>query len=253
MRAILTYHSLDTTGSPISVSPEVFRAHCEFLASGRVPVVPLETLVENPPAGDAIALTFDDGFVNFETHAAPLLEQHALPATLFVVSDHVGGHNDWGGRPAGNVPHLPLLSWPALAALQNRGVKIGAHSRRHRPLAQLQADVLADEVQGSVLHIESALGRRPAAFAYPFGDVSPRAAAAVRAVCPLACTTALRALGSSEDPVLLPRVDMYYFRERGQLEAWGTAAFRSRLWLRGQGRRLRQLAAGAARNRDHAA
>lgn len=253
MRAILTYHSIDVSGSPISVSPDVFRAHCDFLSSGRVRVLPLETLLTDPRAGDAVALTFDDAFVNFATHAAPLLDRHGLPSTLFVVSDHVGGHNDWGGRPAFGVPHLPLLTWPELAELQNRGVQIGAHTRHHQPLVQLRGAELADEVQGAVARIESALGRRPDTFAYPYGAVDSEAAAVVRDACAWACTTELRALGTDEDRVLLPRLDMYYFRDPGQLEAWGTAAFRSRLWLRGQGRRLRRLARGASSRMEHAA
>jgi hypothetical protein len=32
-----------------------------------------------------------------------------------------------------------------------------------------------------------------------------------------------------------------YFRKQGQLEQWGTPAFRRRLWLRAQGRRVRRL------------
>ena len=253
MRAILTYHSIDDSGSPISVSPGVFRAHCGFLVSGKVQVVSLETLWESPPAGDAVAITFDDGFSNFATQAMPLLQDHALPSTLFVVSDHVGGHNDWGGQKARGVPHLPLLSWTDLSELERRGVRIGAHTRRHRKLTAIGGIELMDEVQGCLSRIESALGRRPTSFAYPFGAVSEGAAAVVRDACALACTTELRALGTHEDRALLPRLDMFYFRGRGQLEAWGTAAFRSRLWLRGQGRRLKQLAAGAASTSDSAA
>jgi hypothetical protein len=41
--------------------------------------------------------------------------------------------------------------------------------------------------------------------------------------------------------VRLPRLDAWYFRDEGQLEQWGTPAFRRRLWLRAQGRRVRRL------------
>ncbi len=44
MRAILTYHSIDSSGSPISLSEESFRGHVRFLGSGRVSVVPLAEL-----------------------------------------------------------------------------------------------------------------------------------------------------------------------------------------------------------------
>src|SRR5690606_37701023 len=60
MRAILTYHSIDESGSPISVSREAFRAHVRWLASGAVKVRPLAELVDARDGGDAVAITFDD-------------------------------------------------------------------------------------------------------------------------------------------------------------------------------------------------
>lgn len=253
MRAILTYHSIDASGSPISVSPEVFRAHCQFLASRKVRVLPLASLFEDPAADDVVALTFDDGFANFATEAAPCLEAHGLPSTVFVVTDHVGGSNDWGGRVSSNVPHLPLLGWDDLLSLQHRGVTLGAHTRRHRLLTDLRGNELLDEVQGGIDRLASVAGRRPEAFAYPYGAVDSVVAAVVRGASVWGCTTELRALGRREDRALLPRLDMYYFRSPGQLEAWGTAAFRSRLWLRSQGRRLRRLATGTTLGMEHAA
>ena len=73
MRAILTYHSIDSSGSPVSVSEETFRAHARFLGSGRVSVGPLADLPSLPDEEDAVALTFDDGFLNFSMLAMPLL------------------------------------------------------------------------------------------------------------------------------------------------------------------------------------
>ena len=98
MRAILTYHSIDDSGSPISVAPEEFRAHVRWLSSGLVRVVPLAELVTLPPEEEAVAITFDDAFQNFASVAAPLLYEHGLPATLFVVSGRVGRDNAWGDR-----------------------------------------------------------------------------------------------------------------------------------------------------------
>ena len=36
------------------------------------------------------AITFDDGYRDFYTHALPLLQRKGIPAALFVVTDHVG-------------------------------------------------------------------------------------------------------------------------------------------------------------------
>jgi peptidoglycan/xylan/chitin deacetylase (PgdA/CDA1 family) len=244
MRGILTWHSLDASGSPISVHPDVFRRQVDFLASGRVRVVPLAWLAHSPDDGaDAVALTFDDGFANVGTIAVPLLHERRLPATIFVVPEHVGGRNDWGGGRGPSVPTLPLMPWSALQLAQESGIEIGAHTRRHRDLATLTAAALEDEVAGCVERIAGVLGQRPGSFAYPYGSVGADAVIAVRDVYRQAVTTELRVLAANDDAVLLPRIDMYYFRQTGQLEAWGQVAFRRRLWLRAQGRRVRHLVA----------
>lgn len=247
MRAILTYHSIDESGSPISVSPEAFRAHVRWLASGAVRVVPLEDVLRHGDGQDAVAITFDDGFENFATHALPALHEAGLPVTVFVVAEHAGGANDWGGRHAPGVPALPLMSWETLARLRERGVTLGAHTRRHRDLTRVRGAALEDEVAGCVERMAAELGERPRTFAYPYGAVDETSATVVRDVFALACTTELRAMRDDEDRARLPRLDMFYFREAGQLEAWGRPSFRGRLWLRAQGRRVRRLVQGEGR------
>ena len=50
MKAILTYHSVDDSGSAVSVSPDAFRRHVRWLASERVRVVTVPQLPALPPA-----------------------------------------------------------------------------------------------------------------------------------------------------------------------------------------------------------
>jgi peptidoglycan/xylan/chitin deacetylase (PgdA/CDA1 family) len=241
VRAIFTYHSIDPSGSAISIAPEVFRDHVRWLASGRVRVVPLAELRDTPAEVDAVALTFDDGFRNFADVAAPLLREHRLPATVFVVSEHVGATNAWEGAAGAAVPTLPLMTWHELAHLRADGFEIGAHTRRHPRLAFVRGAALRDEVAGCADRIASEVGVRPESFAYPYGSVGPDVIALVRDVYRRACTTALRTVAVTDDAALLPRLDMYYFRTPGRLDAWGTARFRRHLWLRANARRIRQL------------
>src|SRR5919199_1925891 len=180
MRATLTYHSIDPSGSCISVDLGTFRQHVRWLASGRVRVVPLDELPRLPAEADAVALTFDDGFANFASLAAPLLLAHGLPVTLFVVTARVGSTNAWGGRAALEVPTLPLLDWDALGRLAERGVRLGAHGRHHRRLATATDAEVVDEVCGSAEDLEARMSTRPTAFAYPYGSVSAAATECVR-------------------------------------------------------------------------
>jgi peptidoglycan/xylan/chitin deacetylase (PgdA/CDA1 family) len=241
MHAILTYHSIDDSGSPVSVDEAAFRRHVTWLASGAVRVVRLGELPDLAPEVDAVALTFDDGFANFADRAWPLLKAHALPVTVFVVSEHVGRTNLWGGREAPGIPVLPLLAWDALGRLAGEGVTLGAHGRSHADLGPLRGEALADETAGAAERIAAETGRRPEAFAYPYGHWSPAAVAAVGRSYRWGCTTEHRLLAAREVPHRLPRLDAFYFRRSG-LDGWGSAGFRTGVRIRGALRRIRALA-----------
>lgn len=245
MRAILTYHSIDDSGSPISIDARAFKEHMRFLAAGRPRVVPLSHIAAAPD--ESVALTFDDAFANFADVALPVLADCGLPATLFVVSDHVGGQNDWEGYAPTNgaIPTLPLMTWVQLRAARAQGIEIGAHTRRHPYLTSLSATQLTDELEGGAERIRSELGERPVAFAYPYGDLDGSVVDAVGRCYNTACTTELRPLAPGEDALRLPRLDAYYLRAPGALEQWGSTAFQRRLWIRAQARRVRRLVTAA--------
>ena len=244
MRAILTYHSIDSSGSVLSVDAATFRRHVTWLSSGRVRVMTIPQLAEFGPDTDAVALTFDDGFANFATVAWPLLREHGLPATVFVVTDHVGATNAWERSAGGAIPILPLLGWDALGQLAAEGATIGSHSRTHPHLTALDRERLVDEVAGSAALLRARLGGTAAIFAYPYGAVNDRVAALVRDTYRWGCTTALRPLEPGVSAHLLARLDMYYLRGAGRLEAWGSPGFRRYLWLRAQARRVREALVG---------
>ena len=229
----------DAPGFGLSLDEAAFRRHVRWLASGAVRVATLPELLRLPDDVPAVALTFDDGFESTGTIAAPLLLEHGLPATIFVVADHAGGTNEWGGRPQPGIPTLPLLGWDALARLAAAGLELGAHSRTHPHLTELRGDALRDEVAGSAERIRAETGCAVRSFAYPYGSVD-REVAAAAAAFDHACTTEMRPVGADDDPRLLPRLDAYYFRAPGLLEAWGSARFRRYLWLRSQARRVRR-------------
>lgn len=249
MRAILTYHSVDPSGSPISISEDAFRAHVAWLSAAPVRVVPLAQLAAEAAPDDTVALTFDDGFASFADVAWPLLRANGLPATVFVVTGHVGRMNDWGarataGRRNSDVPALPLMDWDTLGRLAGEGVEIGAHTRTHSDLRRATDAELVDELDGGAMDIAARTGARPSAFAYPYGAVNARVAAATASRYPVAVTTRMRGLRDREHPALLPRLDTFYLRDAGRLESWGTKPFHRRLRLRAGLRRVRSILTG---------
>lgn len=88
--AILMYHRVaDERFDPwgLAVSPSNFADQVQWIARNRT-VLPLAEFAElnrrNALPRNAIALTFDDGYACNSEVATPLLEQHGLPATIFL-------------------------------------------------------------------------------------------------------------------------------------------------------------------------
>jgi peptidoglycan/xylan/chitin deacetylase (PgdA/CDA1 family) len=101
--AILRYHSV--TGDEgttltyldrgLMVTTATFRAQLRFVAR-HYTVVPLDEMVDHIHAGRslprrAVAITFDDGYLDNYTHAYPLLRAEGLPATFYVTTGTIDG------------------------------------------------------------------------------------------------------------------------------------------------------------------
>ena len=117
-----------------------------------------------------VSITFDDGYSENADFAIPELVQRKLPATYFVSTDFV--------RTGASFPH-DLEAGTALAPntidqlrdFAEQGIEIGAHTRTHSDLGQVE-DVgrIEDEILGSVHDLENWLGRAVRYFAFPFGQ-----------------------------------------------------------------------------------
>lgn len=248
MRAIITYHSLDSSGSPISLTPTSFKRHVDWLSAGKVHVMGVKELTALSDEVDAVALTFDDGFTNIAEEALPLLHDRGFPATVFIVTGHVGGDNRWRGRDDPGIPVLPLLDWDRLGRIRESGVILAAHTRTHPILTELGATALEDELWQAADEMQKRLGERPEGFAYPYGAMDTRVASATERCYGWACTTELRSLCVQDSLFRLPRLDAGYFSGPTGLARWGEPEFRARIWYRRQLRRARS----AARRLRHA-
>jgi peptidoglycan/xylan/chitin deacetylase (PgdA/CDA1 family) len=240
MRAILTWHSIDESGSPISTPPAIFARQLAWLRSGRVRVVPLTELATLDDGISAVALTFDDALASVAEAALPGLIQAGLPATIFVATAHVGSDNRWHGQAAYGVPVFPVMTWEQLGEAQDGGIEIGAHTQTHPDLRQCGEAALQRELRGASEDIERALGSPPEAFAYPYGAHDQRIRNAASEVYRFSVTTDLRPLGAGDTPHALPRLDAWYFRDPQWLQRWDTAALRGYLGVRRAGRTLRR-------------
>jgi peptidoglycan/xylan/chitin deacetylase (PgdA/CDA1 family) len=73
-------------------------------------------------------------------------------------------------RPEEHIGKQLFMSWEQVKELAAAGMEIGGHTRTHPALSRV-ADprVLRDEVCGCFDDLQEMVGRRPVAFAYPFG------------------------------------------------------------------------------------
>ena len=132
-----------------------------------------ETGGRRPPDRTAL-VTFDDGWRDGLTVAAPLLDRLGVRATFFVCPGLFGNHDPRLGE-AGHV-----LTASEARALHEAGMELGAHSLTHPDLRVLGDAELRVELAGSREAVEAITGRPCLTFAYPFGahDARVRRAAA---------------------------------------------------------------------------
>jgi peptidoglycan/xylan/chitin deacetylase (PgdA/CDA1 family) len=239
---ILTYHSLDTSGSVVSVRPELFVEHMKAIAELGFRGISLrEALASREASGEwpreCVVITFDDGFANFHEEALPVLTSLGFSATLFLVTGHVGGRNDWASPP-GALGERSMLTWKQVSDAASAGIEFGAHTRSHKDLRELTEAALDEEIRSSKREIESRTAEAVTSFAYPFGYFDARTVAAVRRDFRAACTTVLRR-ADGDDVHLLPRVDAYYVRTGAELALIASGNRDTYLTLRRIGRSIR--------------
>lgn len=159
-----------------------------------------------PPAR-CFAITIDDGYRDNLEIAQPLLRRHGFAATLFAITEKLGGVNDWSERDA--LAGRQMLSVEQVRELAAEGIEIGAHTRRHRPLDELDDGEAAAEIGGSREDLEALLGEQVRTFAYPYGRLGERSAELVaEAGFAGACTVVPRRAQIDDEPLLIPRIEV---------------------------------------------
>jgi peptidoglycan/xylan/chitin deacetylase (PgdA/CDA1 family) len=172
---ILMYHRLTrrTGGHPFSLAVARFRRQLTLLhALGYRSVSPVAFATPAALPARAVAITFDDGYLDTLTVALPLLGEFGFTATCYLVAGAVGKRAHWTD-PA------PLMDWSGVDAWLAAGMEVGAHSLTHPDLTTLREAALREEVAGAKARLEDRLGIAVRSLAYPFNRVDRRVMAAV--------------------------------------------------------------------------
>lgn len=177
---VLMYHAVaEVTEDPnlLAVAPQRFREQMTCLRRLGLRGVGVAELVDALRTGEhrgLVGITFDDGYAGVLDYALPVLGRYGFGATVFVVSDRLGGTNDWDSGPV-----WPLLDATGVKELATAGLEIGSHGANHVRLAGLPVDRLRVEVAASRDRLGELLGAAPRGFAYPYGSMDAAARAAV--------------------------------------------------------------------------
>ena len=223
---ILTYHSISEGLPPLCISPNIFAAQMQWLKSN-ANVIPLELLAESLTHGkllppETVALTFDDGFSDFYSVAAPLLRRLGLPSIVFLAAAYCGKVASWISPSE----ERSLMTWAQIKDLVEYGVSFGSHGMNHPILTGRTDSELAHELSESKRLIEAETGREVRFFCYPYGRHNERVRRAVSACYGGgACTTDLCTAGSDADRFALPRIDAHYLRNFTIFQSMFTARF----------------------------
>ncbi|MGH8065290.1 MAG: glycosyltransferase [Candidatus Entotheonellia bacterium] len=212
---ILMYHRVAPAGSAAMmryrVSPEAFEEQLCYLRDAGYYSVGLEVWsaavkAKKPLAGRAVLITFDDGYLDFQTYAWPLLRRYGFTATVFLVTDAIGQSNVWDWVHG---EEIPLLEWQDIGRLQSEGVEFGSHSASHRALTTLSpADVVREGARSRTM-LERQLGVPIKAFAYPYGDTDQVVRHLIGACGYIFGLSCRSGLSSFEDSLLaLPRIEV---------------------------------------------
>jgi peptidoglycan/xylan/chitin deacetylase (PgdA/CDA1 family) len=200
----------------LCVSPSRFAAHMRWLRQNARPE-PLSALA---PAlrsrrlpDRAVAVTFDDGYRDQWTVAAPILRDHGIPATFFIAGEQsIDGESFWwdvldASLEAARIEDaeadamhrrlmaadiaerrrlladLPLARSPLPAPLsvaeifklaRESDFEIGSHGHSHRALRGLSVEQLRSEIAENVGFLAAVAGAPIRSFAYPFGGPPAR-------------------------------------------------------------------------------
>jgi peptidoglycan/xylan/chitin deacetylase (PgdA/CDA1 family) len=177
------------------VHPARFRSHVRFLAGLGFEAVSLAAMHaglrgEGSLPRRPVVFTFDDGYRNFATVAAPALEAAGWRGTVFVVPGLFGATNEWDHRNGDVVE--PLLGAAEARALADQGHELGSHTWSHARLTEVGRDAALRELVQAKDALEQALGRPVPYFCYPYGAHDDAVCRLVREVGHAGACTVLR-------------------------------------------------------------
>jgi len=173
---ILMYHSIapmpiGTVTRGLNVTPKLFNSQMWLLKKLGYRGLGMEELhpyLIGEKQGKVVGITFDDGYRNNLTHALPILKKFGHSATCYIISQKIGGINEWDLDKG--IPENPLMTENEIRKWIDEGMEIGAHTQHHIRLTDCDIEIAKQEIQESRSDLEVQFGCPIDHFCYPYGS-----------------------------------------------------------------------------------
>lgn len=174
MRSLwLMYHDVHIQSDPevprtaamYHISRSNFASQMQNIQKSGLRVVrPLEAQKADP--GQALVLTFDDGWAGAFRNAVPVMKMYSYPSVIFVTRDFVGRRG--------------FCNTAMLREAAQAGVEIGVHGTTHQMLSALSDEDIFSEFSVCKDFLEQAISAPVRLASLPGGDVNDRIIAGAR-------------------------------------------------------------------------
>lgn len=211
---ILMYHQIEAAPPKgaafrsLYVSPGVFTRQMAFLkllGYRGLSMSALMPYLKGERIGKVVGITFDDGYLNNLTNALPVLSRYGFSSTCYAVSQQLGKTNEWDQKEG--IAQTPLMNASHLRQWLAGGQELGAHTRHHVRLTDVDASTCVEEISLCRSELERMTDSSVQHFCYPYGDFTADHVLMARAAGFESATTTQRSrCQTGEDLMQLPRV-----------------------------------------------
>ncbi len=192
---VLMYHHLSQEGSgSVTIAIDLFAQHLAALENAGYNTVTIDDLLdyvyqdislpENP-----VLITFDDGYLSNYEYAYPLLQEHTMYATIFVIGVSIGRdtYKDTGRSITPHFSREQAEEMEASGLIQIQSHSYDFHQVENLDTAPVRAGIVqlsgeSDAAYSALVladcqRMETLLPSAPVAFAYPYGLYSQKSEA----------------------------------------------------------------------------
>ncbi|HTH02503.1 MAG TPA: polysaccharide deacetylase family protein [Vicinamibacterales bacterium] len=228
---VLTYHQVkEPANDGSSVTPKAFDEQMHYLRQ-HYEVVRLEDgvkrLARRRAAERLIAITFDDGYLDNATAAAPIMHSVGLTATFFVSTDMIGSTQPFPHDVERRRAPQPHMTWNDLRHLVTLGFDIGSHTCSHADMGTIPSEQAHRELRLSKERLEAELHQPVRLFAFPYGgrrNMRPETIDAARREYDVCCSAYGGHNTTPVDPADIRRIvissGVSFLAFRAVLEGW---------------------------------